>query len=225
MSLKSAIDTINEMKTLYSSTFMSAVLGFLLLLGQTEQNVILSEQDNKVNFRTIINHPEQTVEEEKVVIEVFTSFGCPECDTFGRGTLFELKEKYANSTEEENTEVELKIFFTPDKNNPSELYGVKGAHCAAEHERFWDMVRNLYLAPVINQREVDLIGQGMGLPIVEFRDCLRGETIMEKIDANIDYKRERQIEKRPSISVGKKLLLGNQPIENIEREVQRSLKE
>ncbi len=64
----------------------------------------------------------------------------------------------------------------------------------------------------------------MGLPIVEFRECLKGDLITEKIDQNIEYKREREIEKRPSTSVGEKLLIGDQPIENIEREIQRSLK-
>ena len=206
------------MKTLYSSTFLSAVLAFLLLLGQTEQPVNLVQTDIRPIFKTIVEAETTSEPSEGVSVEVFNSFGCPDCDVFGLGTLSQLHEKYGNDETEE-----FHLYLTPDKANVGELYAVKGAHCAAKFGRFWDMVRELHGLEVLSRREVDLTSQGLGLPIVEFRRCLDSDEMMEQIDADIARKRERAVDVRPTVFVNDVFLIGAHPLENIEREIQRSL--
>ncbi|MDH5597285.1 MAG: DsbA family protein [Candidatus Peregrinibacteria bacterium] len=208
------------MQTLYSSTFLSAILAFLIMLGQTGQPIVLDQSAPTPSFRSIIEPvgPTLASPDGKVQIEVFNTFDCPECDSFGLSTLFDLREKY---TEDER--VEFYLYLIPDKTSEAELFATRGVHCSSKYDRFWDMVYEMHNKDVINQREVDITGQGMSFPVLEFRDCISGEEMVPKIEEDLAYAQTRGITRKPSILVNGTLLLGAQPLENIERAVNQHL--
>lgn len=207
------------MKTLYSSTFLSAILAFLLLLGQSGQPVTVVQGGSLAPFKTIIEPigPEAPSSGE-VRVEIFNTFGCDSCDRFGLNTLPQLVEKYA-----EDPAVNVRLYLIPDLDSEAELYAVRGAHCAARYERYWDMVSELHKSEVLSRREVDLIGQSLELPIVPFRNCIDSEDFNEQIQVHLDYATGKKIQQKPSILVNGVLLLGAQPLENIDLYIQREL--
>ena len=203
------------MRTLYSSTFLTAILAFLGLLGGTGTPVILVQDRPPASFQTIIEPigplPEPT-SEDKVKVEIFNTFGCQACDIFGQGILPQLVEKY-----EGNEAVDLHLRLVPDRENDGELYAVRGAHCASKYGHFWDMIYKIHEAEELSKREVDLLGQELNLPILEFRSCLDSGEFDESIGQDISYAEARRVSSLPFIFVNDTILLGSQPIENIER--------
>lgn len=209
------------MKTLYSSTFLTAVLAFLALLGSTGTPVMLVQNAPTPAFQTIIEPigPALLPTEKSVVrLEIFNTFGCQACDLFGQGILPQLVEKYSK-----NDLVELYLYMIPNRENEGELYAARGAHCAAKYDLFWDLTSKLHEAEALSKREVDMLGQELQLPIVEFRNCISSEEFDEQIGKDISYSETRQISQKPTILVNDTILLGPQPVENIDRIVNKYL--
>lgn len=209
------------MKTLYSSTFLTAVLAFLALLGATNKPVVIVHNGTTPAFQTIIEPIGPVLpptEQDKVKVEIFNTFGCISCDLFGQGILPQLVEKYA-----ESKDVELHLYLVPNRESEGELYASRGAHCASKYGHFWDIAYKLHEAELLNKREVDLIGQEMNLPVIEFRNCLGSEEFDEQIGKDIAYAETRNIDQKPTILVNDTILLGPQPIENIDRIINKYL--
>ncbi len=211
----------NAMKTLYSSTFLTAVLAFLMLLGKTQTPVIVVQDAIMPAFQTIIEPigPGLSPAEQGVVkLEIFNTFGCQSCDLFGQGILPQLVEKYT-----ENELVDLRLYIIPDRENEGELYAARGAHCASKYDRFWDIAYKMHEAEVLSKREVDLIGQELQLPVVEYRACLGSEEFDEQIGKDISHSETRNIDQKPTILVNDTIILGSQPVENIDRIINKYL--
>lgn len=209
------------MKTLYSSTFLSLILAFLALMGKSGMPVVLVQDGPAPSFQTIIEPIGPTlppVAGEKIKVEVFNSFDCRACDLFGQNALPDLVKKYTDSQN-----VEVRLYLIPDKAKEGELFATRGALCAAKYDRFWDMVNKLYQTEALSSREVDLIGQELGFPVKEFRDCIGSEEFDPKIDEDIAYSASRKIGQKPTILVNDTIMLGAQPIENIERIINKYL--
>jgi len=207
------------MKTLYSSTFLSLILAFLALLGNSGMPITLVGDTPIPSFQTVIEPIGPTLmsaEQGKVKVEVFNTFGCQDCNRFGQNTLPDLIKKYSDSPE-----VELHLYLAPDKASESELSAARGALCATRYDRFWDMVNLLYRTENLSQREVDLDGQELGFPVKEFRACISSADFDSKIDEDIAYAAGRKISQKPTILVNDTILLGAQPIENIERIIKK----
>ncbi|MFH0838117.1 MAG: thioredoxin domain-containing protein, partial [Patescibacteria group bacterium] len=187
------------MKTLYSSTFLTAVLAFLILLGKTGTPVTIIQNAPTPAFQTIIEPIGPAIsptEKGKVKIEIFNTFGCRACDLFGQNVLPQVVEKYAN-----NSGVELYLYLIPDRESEGELFAARGAHCAAKYDRFRDMIYKMHAAEELSKREVDLIGQELQLPLLEFRNCLGSDEFDERIGQDIAYSEARQIQQKPTILV------------------------
>lgn len=202
------------MKTLYSSTFLTAVLAFLALLGKTGTPVTVVQNAPMPAFETIIEPIGPSLmpaDDDKVKLEIFNTFGCQDCDLFGQGILPQLVEKY-----QDNEKVDLHLYLIPDMENEGELYATRGAHCAAKEDRFWDLTYEMHRADVLNKREVDITGQGLHLPILEFRSCIGSDEFDDQIRQDIAYAQAKKIDEKPTILVNDTVLLGPQPIENID---------
>lgn len=209
------------MKTLYSSTFLTAIFAFLALLGSTGTPVVLVQDAKIPSFQTIIEPIGPSLlptEQEKVRVEVFNTFGCRTCDLFGQGILPQLVEKYS-----ENNGVDFHLYMVPDRESEGELYATRGAHCAAKHDLFWDLTYKMHAAEELSQREIDLLGQELNLPLLEFRNCLSSEEFDEQIGEDIAYSETRNIDQKPTVLVNGTILLGAQPIENIDRIIKKYL--
>lgn len=209
------------MKTLYSSTFLTLVLAFLMLLGKNGTPIVANHSGIRPSFLTILEAIGPTVEssvQEKVKVEVFNGVDCDDCKLFGQNTLPELTKKYATSTT-----VDFHLYLIGDKAKENELYGLRGAHCASSYGHFWDVVSEIYKEKTLSKHAVDLIGQGLGLPLMEFRKCLESDSLDAQIDADNAHAQAKKIQQKPTILVNDTMLLGNQPIENIEYIIRKNI--
>jgi len=209
------------MKTLYSSTFLTAILAFLGLLGSTGTPITMVQNAPTPAFQTIIEPigpALEPTEQTKVRLEIFNTFGCRACDVFGQGILPQLVASYA-----ESDEVDLRLILIPDQEDAGELYATRGAHCAAKYDRFWDLIYKMHETDELSKREVDLLGQELNLPVLEFRSCLESDESDEAIGKDIAYAEVRQIPSTPLIYINDTVLIGAQPVENIDRIVKKYL--
>ncbi|MBN2087577.1 thioredoxin domain-containing protein [Candidatus Peregrinibacteria bacterium] len=208
------------MKTLYSSSFLSIILAFFTLLGMQDKPAEIIKSEPLPTFSNIIRPATQPISEfetvqitDKVNIEVFFSLNCEGCNIFGLYTVPALYEKYS-----ENENVNLQIYLNPNKENESEYYAVTAIKCAEEHDKYWEMYNEVFTSDEpLTRREADLIGQGMGLPIYEFRNCLKSGKYDEFIDAVNDVAKTKGVKRMPITYINDYILMGNQPIENIDK--------
>ena len=211
------------MKPLYSSAFLSIILAFFIFMGAKDYPILTPGNPGGYSFSNIIEPAPKLFSEasppESVTIEVFETFGCKDCMNFSLGTYKELQEKY-----KDDARVELKRFTIPDLSNEGEVAATIGVECAAEGGKGEEMYEALHItSEPLSQREVDLIGQELGLPVIPFRACLKSDKYGAKIGEDIAYAEEKGITRKPTILIGDYVLYGNQPVENIERVIDRIL--
>lgn len=205
---------------LYSSTFLSIILAFFTLLGVQGKPVEIVKSEPIPTFSNIFRPVNQPMSEfevqpvaENINIEVFYTFGCSDCKGFGLNTVPALFDKY---TESEN--VNLEIYLNPDTKDAGQYYPAVGVKCAEEYGKYWEIHRELNLTPeTLSQREVDLTGQVLELPIYEFRNCLKNGKYDDFISATNDVAKEKGVTKMPVVYINGYVLTGDQPIENIDR--------
>jgi protein-disulfide isomerase len=203
------------MKTLYSSTFLSIIIVFLAFLGYNGQSVVLSENAPEHLFSYIETPLPKAPGEEPVelpiTVDVFYSFGCPGCSDFGLNTIPALQKKYL-----EDKDIDLKFHIAPVQDDAGAYYSAVAVKCAAEYGKYWEMHKKLNeTSDPLGQREADLLGQELGLPVSGFRNCLKSGKYDEDIGKVMDYAGQKGITKLPTILIGDYRLYGDQPIENI----------
>jgi protein-disulfide isomerase len=202
------------MKTLYSSTFLSIIIAFFAFLGmQGDTITIIKNAEHSFSYleRPLPKAPDSEPIALPITVDVFYSFGCPGCGSFGLNTVPALQEMYL-----EDQDVDLNFHITPLTDNDGEYYAAVGVKCAAEYGKYWEMHRKLHsTVEPLSSREVDLLGQELELPVMGFRNCLKSGKYDEDIGKAIDYAHQKGIAKLPTILIGDYKLYGNQPIENI----------
>lgn len=209
------------MKTLYSSTFISAIFAFLILLNQTEQPVVLVKNEEKPRFSNIIYGSEPATQEHETIktkVEVFSQFFCPECRVFGQGVMKELQKIYANN---EAVDLEAHLVVNPEDEN--EVLAFKASQCAGGQSKFWDMTHKIYELEAVNASEINRLSEELELDQENFQTCLNSEESVNKLQALRQRWEDQKIAVLPSIKVNQTILLGPQPLENIEREIRRQL--
>ena len=208
--------------TLYSSTFLSIIIAFFAFLGLEGETIVL--QDLAHSFSNIEEPlpraPDAGPVDLPIAVEVFYSFGCYGCNDFGLSTVPLLQEKYL-----EDEKVDLKFYITPASDDEGQYYAAIGVKCAAEHGKYWEMHNKIHSSTEpLSSREIDLLGQELELPILEFRNCLKSGKYDEEIGKAIDYANQKEITRMPTILIDGYKLYGNQPVENIEKIVNEIIK-
>lgn len=217
------------MKKLYSSSFLSLIIAFLVLLGiNGEQVTVAPDPVVRPTFSTIINplpqllpafEAEAYTSPTSVDVEVFNTFECSECEHFAINTFIPLREKYLS-----NENVNIKHYVIPNLESEGEKYSAIGIKCAEEQGKYWELFQELHLeTELLSRREVDLNGQEIELEVIPFRNCLKSEKYDETINSDILYAEEKSITSKPTILIGDYTLLGDQPIENIEKVINEIL--
>ena len=207
------------MKKLYSSTFLSVILGFLMIVNQSDHAIEIKPTEEKPVFRSIVERNDLTLPSDgKLHVDVFSAFTCSGCRTFGLGTL---KPLYEGSKTKENEVFTLHL--TPNKEDETDLLATKAALCAGKQEKFWDMLGKLYEMEVITKEEIDLQIEALELNQESFNACLEEDAIMTKIDESLTKKETMGIKTLPSTLVNTTELMGAQPLENVEREIRKHL--
>lgn len=206
------------MKTLYSSTFLSVVLGFLVLLDQADKPIELVKAEEQAIFRTIIERADIPLKEDgKIHLDIFTGFTCENCKAFGQGALRQLNEIYGK-----DEKVALTVHFIANKEDEADFLAVKSAECALNQDKLWQMTQKLYEMEVITAEEVNLKAEELQLDVNAFGECLNSEETIKKVDEALSLKETQKIEILPSTLVNNMLLIGAHPVENVEREIRRA---
>jgi protein-disulfide isomerase len=204
----------------YSSSFISIVLAFLGFMGASGQAVVLDAETEKPVFDNILkpvgSRLGPNAAGDPVSVRVFTGFGCKECTNFGLYTLPKLIEYYE---EDSSVNVELVIVAGSEDQKTA----ARGLYCSKEYDRYWEMFNELHKLEDLSSRQIDLTGQGLEFPVVPFRECLRGDSFDEQIASDSAYATGMGIAKLPTIVVNGTYLLGDQPIENIQRVIRLTL--
>lgn len=215
------------MKKLYSSTFISIILGFIGFIGSQNQEIILV-QDQKIPTFTNIIKPEIAQEQGEsshhdgqadlmslpliLNIEYFDKTNCKNCDDFVINTLPKLKEKYLNESW-----VNFHVYFTPDTSNEAEMKAIMGAKCSASQNKFWEMHTAIHSGEkTFGKWFYQEFSKIQEMDIETFHECLVGEKHLNAINNDIEYAKEYGINDSPALIINDYKLIGYQPIENIE---------
>jgi len=202
------------MKTLYSSTFLSAIFGFLMLVGQTETPITL-EKGKDQSFRTILRTEAPSTPQSRVQMTVFTGFNCPDCRNFGRFSLTALHETLNKEA------VDLEVVLVVNMEEESDVLGAKASYCAGEQDQFWAMLSALFEMEVIEEALIQEKMVEWELDEEVFNSCLESETTQVSVEKSLERWAANPLETLPSTQLHDVSLVGDHPLENIEREIRR----
>lgn len=197
---------------LYSSTFISVILGFLVLLGASGQPIERIENPDVPNFSYTIK-PEGPIESGNIRIEVFEDLTCGRCGHFVEETLPKIKD-----LERETDVIDLRLYFIPDINDDLLNQAALSLKCAADQERFWDMHKKLHeKKEELNTKSFITFSKELELNAGLFKDCMESEAHQKSVEEDIRYASEKGIIFKPTIVINGYQLIGDQPFENIQK--------
>jgi len=206
--------------TLRASSFITVVLGFLMVMGYHNQPVEVVRPEKAPEYGTILRE-RAPVEFEKVKIEVFDDLRCPPCDRFAKSTLQKIRD-----LEKETGEIDLRVYVIPDINDADLAQKALGLKCAADQDKFWEL--HTYLHE--NSASLDLkkfiaAVKGLGLDAKAFLTCVESKKFQTDVESDIRYASEKGISLKPTTLINEYTLLGPQPFENIKKIVSQILRD
>jgi len=204
---------------LFSSTFISIVLAFLVFMGHSGQPVEKAENPIPPDF-TYTFRQEGPAMPDKVRIDIFDDLTCEDCDDFTKNTLPQIK-----ALVQESGKIDLHLYFVPDINEKPFYESALALKCAADQGGFWGMHEKIYE----NKENLDiktLIGfaDELGLNAEALRDCIEAKVHEKAIRNDIEYASLNHIMVKPTLLINEYKLIGHQPFENIKKIVNGYLK-
>ncbi len=208
---------MRAMKTFYSSTFMSVILGFLMMVNSSSEPVVIPELEDIPEFRSILDY--QGFEPGKngpVAVEFFTRFTCDTCQVFAIETIEKIHDTY------KDREVELNLHFIPNVEDEMDVLATKAIYCV-EEEKYWDMFDAIYRLPFIRTEEIDRIASELEMDSESFQNCLTDEKTLNKMEEAKNHASTQNIPTIPSGVVNDMLFVGSHPFENLDRSIRKHL--
>jgi len=208
------------MKTLYSSSFISVVMAFLMFMGHSGQPIERVQTGRVIRFSNVIESSAEPAG-DKIQVEWFDNLTCPSCTEQTLSELMRLK-----SLEQEAGDFELRLYFVPDLNDERYSQVALGLKCAAEQEKYWNMHQRVHE----NKAELSLeklseMAAGLEMDTEVFEACMEDQRHQSEIEADLRYASEKNIHQWPTIQINQYQLIGPQPFENIERILNRARRE
>ena len=203
-------------------------MAFLLFLTSNDQVIIVTQDKITPVFSTIIEpvlEPFSNFDEPAMstnpAIEIFDNFYCDECNDFANKTLPLIQESYVASGK-----VNLRIVLVPNMNDENQLAAVMAAKCAGEQDNFWDMYVKLHAAqePIAKDKLVGLAKE-LEMDTEICSECMENTQLRNGIEADVLKAQEMGVTKKPVIFINEYQLIGNQPIENINKVLDEILSE
>jgi len=159
-----------------------------------------------------------------VTIKIFSDFGCGHCGNFALSTGQEIFERYVA-----NGLVYLEYNSVGSMlGHPNSLTTAEAAYCAGDQNMFWDYHDMLYtnqsvLFASMNQtpdRTLIAYAEALGLDGDEFSDCLKSNKYQEQVSEDYTEALEAGVNSTPTFFLNDKLLIGNVPLEDFQREIE-----
>ena len=196
---------------LYSSSFISIILAFMMLIGYNNQSVDVSVNPNIPEFQNILKDEVVTVS-DSIIIEVFDDFTCTKCTEFILNTLPKIK-----NLEKEDNDIELRLYFIPDTANELYYNSALSLKCASDQGKFWDMHTKLHKnKKELNKKSFFQFATELELNAKALDECVKEEAHKDNVEKDLKYTLEKKITIKPTILINGYRLIGNQPLENIE---------
>jgi protein-disulfide isomerase len=160
----------------------------------------------------------------KVVIEEFSDFQCPFCQSFYNGAYKDIKAKYIDTGK-------ATIIF---RHNPLSFHvnaekSAEAAECANRQGKFWQYHDTLFTKGKSDGAGLDLAslksyaGQ-LGLDTSAFNKCLDGGEAAAAVKADLDAGQKAGVTGTPTIVVNGELVVGAQPFANFQTIIDKALK-
>jgi protein-disulfide isomerase len=207
------------MKTLYSSSFISIILAFLMFMGQNNQKVDVVTNPVIPDFSNILQiRPSESY--DAVNVEIFDDLTCDKCDDFAKNTAPKIK-----NLEQETGKIALHLYFIPDINNEIYYMAAMSLKCAADQNKFWEMYQKLHENKNnLNKKIFYQFAKELEMNADLIQECIKEDAHRNEIETDIKYASEKNITFKPSVIVSEYYLIGNQPFENIQRIINKSIK-
>ncbi|MBU1018005.1 thioredoxin domain-containing protein [Patescibacteria group bacterium] len=205
---------------LFSSTFISIVLAFLVFMGQMGQPIVVVENPIPPDF-TYTFRQEGPVLPDKVRIEVFDDLMCADCTDFAKNTLPKIK-----ALVQETGKIDLRLYFVPDINNQSLYESALALKCAADQGHFWEMYEKIHE----NKEDLSLksligFGKEIELNTEALEDCIEIKVHEKSVQEDIEYASLSNVVIKPTLLINEYKLIGHQPFENITKVINEFLGE
>jgi len=207
------------MKTLYSSTFISIILAFLMFIGYNNQKVDIIEKPSMPIFSNVIEQKSET-EYKTVKVEIFDNLICNGCSDFVLNTLPKIK-----NLEQETKNISLSFYFIPDINNEIYYMAAMSLKCSFDQNQYWGMLAKLHEnKDSLNKKSFYKFAKELELNAEALNQCINEEVYKKSIEEDIKYASDKNIIFKPTIIINENYLIGDQPFENIQKVINESLK-
>lgn len=170
---------------------------------------------------TMIFEEESDAIFENIQIEIFDDLNCEECDDFVLETMPKIK-----NLEQETDEIDLRLYFIPNINEETGYRAALSLKCAADQGAFWGMHEKLHRfeESLIKQSLIQFANE-LDLNTDAFNECLKENVHQKEVEEDIQYAEKKGITVKPTILINQYKLVGNQPFENIQKIINKILKE
>ena len=144
----------------------------------------------------------------KIAIVEFTDYQCPFCARHSKTVLPQLMKGYINSGKVRYVMYDFPLSFHAQAKHAS-----VAARCAGKQAKYWEMHNAIFG----NQRSLGeefyiQTAKKLKLNEAAFRDCLVDQTVLQKVEQNIEYGNQLGVTGTPKFYVGK---VSNDVINNI----------
>lgn len=191
-----------------------------MLLGYNNKIVDVTESADIPDFSNI-SKENNAVSYDSVKIEIFDDFNCKKCTEFALNTIPKIK-----NLEKENSDIEIRLYFVPDINDEIYYKSALSLKCAADQNAFWDMYAKIHKNKNdLNKKSFLQFGKELNLNTDALEECIKEETHKNAVDNDIKLATGKNIKIKPTLIINEYRLLGNQPLENIERIINKVLTE
>ena len=161
-----------------------------------------------------------------VVMEEFTDFQCSYCRKFSEETEPFLIEQYVATGK---LYIDYKNFALYTNPGYSSVPLVEASFCAADQNKFWEYHDILFANQGTNdpnkysERRLQAYAEAVGLDMDAFNQCLSDNRQLEEVQRIRDEAESRGVTSTPTFFINGKLVLGAQPLEFFQQEIEAAL--
>lgn len=200
---------------IYSSSFISIILGFLVMMGSNGQQVEVVQGQKPIHFENVVEL-EELLELETIRIEIFENLDCENCTVFTKDTLPRLQ-----ALKDQVEDLEIELFFVPNINEEMNNKMAMTLKCI-KSEEYWSLHSRLHEEKGdLDQKIIDKLIKEHEVGSENLKGCIEESMHQSAIENDIKYASERGISTHPSLIINNYKLIGHQPFENIERVIRK----